>query len=163
MAARYRLSHWRRLLNTLARILLLVGLGPQHTSRLPVQGQRTGTWDSTPVTLVEDSTHRWLVGPDGEVSGRRNARAAGQVTLSRRRSNMVAMVELGPGGSAPVLQQDGTEVPITRPFFDAKPESPLEAFVSEAPRHPVLRICGGIGSHLRPTLCLRAYQTDSRV
>ena len=65
----------------------------------------------------------------------RNARAAGQVTLSRgHRSETVAIVELGSEESAPVLKQYVTEVPITRPFFDAKPDSPLEAFVAEAPR-----------------------------
>jgi hypothetical protein len=31
MAATYRLSHWRRLLNALVRGLLRVGLGPRHT------------------------------------------------------------------------------------------------------------------------------------
>jgi hypothetical protein len=68
-------------------------------------GRRTGTWYSTLVTLVESGGQRWLMAPDGEVSGRRNARAAGQVTLSRgRRSKTVATVELGPAESAPVLK-----------------------------------------------------------
>jgi hypothetical protein len=35
-----------------------------------------------------------------------------------------------------------TEIPITRPFFDAKLDAPLEAFVAEAHRHPVFRIHG---------------------
>jgi hypothetical protein len=35
-----------------------------------------------------------------------------------------------------------TEIPITRPFFDLKPDAPLEAFVAEAERHPVFRIRG---------------------
>jgi hypothetical protein len=70
----------------------------------------------------------------------RNAHAAGAVTLSRgRRSETVAMVELGPAEAAPVLKRYVTEAPITRPFFDATPDSPLEAFVAEAPRHPVFR------------------------
>ena len=83
MAASYRLSRWRRLLNALVKTLLRVGLGPRHTYLLTVRGRRTGTRDSTPVTLVEESTHRWLVAPYGEVAWVRNARAAGQVTLSR--------------------------------------------------------------------------------
>jgi hypothetical protein len=70
-----------------------------------------------------------------------NARAEGQVTLSRgRRSETGAIVKLGPEESAPVLKQYVTEVSITRPFFDAKPDAPLEAFVAEAQRHPVFRI-----------------------
>jgi deazaflavin-dependent oxidoreductase (nitroreductase family) len=111
---------------------------------LTVRGRRTGARDSTPVTLVEQSTNHWLVAPYGEVSWVRNARAAGQVTLSRgRRSETVAIVELRPAEAAPVLQQYVTEVPITRPFFDAKPDSPVEAFVAEAPGHPVFRIHNG--------------------
>jgi hypothetical protein len=35
-----------------------------------------------------------------------------------------------------------TRVPITRPYFDAKPESDLAAFRAEAPRHPVFAIVG---------------------
>ena len=141
MAATYRLSGWRRLLNSLVRILLRVGLGPRHTYLLTVRGRRSGTRYSTPVTLVEAGTNRWLVAPYGEVSWVRNARAAGQVTLSRgRRSNTVAIVELGPAEAAPILKQYVTEVPITRPFFDVKPDSALEAFVAEAHRHPVFRV-----------------------
>ena len=68
----------------------------------------------------------------------RNARAAGQVTLSHgRRSETVSFTELGPVESAPVLQAYIKNVAITRPFFDVKPDSPLEAFAAEAPRHPV--------------------------
>jgi hypothetical protein len=63
--------------------------------------------------------------------------------LSRgRRSETVTVVELEPAEAAPVLKQYITDVPITRPFFDATPDSPLEAFVAEAPRHPVFRIQG---------------------
>jgi deazaflavin-dependent oxidoreductase (nitroreductase family) len=143
MAATYRLSGWRRLLNALVKTLLRMGLAPRHTYLLTVHGRRSGTPYSTPVTLVQEGTNRWLVAPYGEVSWVRNARAAGQVTLSRGcRSETVAMVELGPAEAAPVLKQYVTEVPITRPFFDATPDSPLEAFAAEARRHSVFRIQG---------------------
>jgi deazaflavin-dependent oxidoreductase (nitroreductase family) len=146
MAATYHLSGWRRLLNALVKTVLRVGLGPRHTYLLSVRGRRTGRRYSTPVTLVEAGTNRCLVAPYGEVSWVRNARATGQVTLSRgRRSETVAIVELGPAEAAPVLKQYATEVPITRPFFDARPDSPLEAFVAEAPRHPVFRIRSALG------------------
>jgi deazaflavin-dependent oxidoreductase (nitroreductase family) len=141
MAATYRLSRWRRLLNAVVRGLLRVGLGPRHTYLLMVHGRRSGTPYSTPVTLVEEGRHRWLVAPYGEVSWVRNARAAGQVTLSRgRHTESVAIAERGPDEAAPVLKRYVTELPITRPFFDGRPDSPLEAFVAEAHRHPVFRI-----------------------
>jgi hypothetical protein len=98
---------------------------------------------STPVTLVEEGMNRWLVAPYGDVSWGRNARAAGRVTLSRgRRSETMAIVELGPAEAAPILKQYIADVPITRPFFDVTPDAPLEAFVAEARRHPVFRIDG---------------------
>jgi hypothetical protein len=71
----------------------------------------------------------------------RNARAAGQVTLTRGgRSETVSLVELGPEESAPVLRKYITNESIMRPYFDVQPDSPLEAFVVEAPRHPVFLI-----------------------
>ena len=50
------------------------------------------------------------------------------------------LVELGPAESAPVLKLYATRVPITRPFFDATPDSDVAAFAAEASRHPVFRI-----------------------
>jgi deazaflavin-dependent oxidoreductase (nitroreductase family) len=143
MAATYSLSNLRRLLNVLVRALLRMGLGPRHTYLLTVHGRRSGTPYSTPVTLVEEGRHRWLVAPYDEVSWARNTRAAGQVTLSRgRHTETVAIAELGPEEAAPVLKRYVTELSITRPFFDAKPDSPVEAFLAEAHRHPVFRIRG---------------------
>jgi hypothetical protein len=149
--ATYRLSCWRRLLNRPVKTLLHVGLGPRHTYLLTVHGRRSGTRYSTPVTLVEEGTNRCLVAPYGELAWIRNARAASQATLSHgRRSEIVALVELGPEEAVWVLKQYVTEVPITRPFFDATPDVPFEAFVAEAHRHPVFRIHGVAGSISRP-------------
>jgi deazaflavin-dependent oxidoreductase (nitroreductase family) len=143
MAARYRLSLWRRLLNQLVRAFLRAGLGPRHTYLLTVRGRRTGQPYSTPVRLVEEHGPRWLVAPYGEVGWVHNARAAGRVTLSRgRHTETVEIIEVGPEEAAPVLKRYVTEVSITRPYFDARPDSPLDAFRAEVPRHPVFRIAG---------------------
>lgn len=138
MAAAYQLSLWRRLLNALVRALLSVGLGPANTYLLTVQGRRTGKPYSTPVTLVEESGERWIVAPYGEVNWVRNSRSAGRVTLSRGlRSETVNIIELRPYDAAPVLKKYIARVPITRPFFDASPDSDLDAFRAEASKHPV--------------------------
>jgi hypothetical protein len=93
------------------------------------------------VTLVEDGGRRWLVAPYGDVAWVRSARAAGRVTLSRgARSEMLSVRELPAAEAAPVLQRYITRVPITRPYFDARPDSPLAAFVAEAPRHPAFEL-----------------------
>jgi deazaflavin-dependent oxidoreductase (nitroreductase family) len=144
VAATYRLSPVRRTVNALVRALLRAGLGPPRTYLLTVSGRRTGHLRSTPVTLVESRGQRWLVAPYGAVSWVQNARAAGRVTLSRGgRSETAVLAELGPSESASVLRQYVREVPITRPFFDAGPDAPIEAFVAEASRHPVFRIMPG--------------------
>lgn len=141
MATTYRLSAWRRLANCLVRALLSVGLGPPRTYLVTVRGRKSGRPRSTPVTLVIEGDSRWLVAPYGVVGWVRNARAAGSVALSRgRRSEVVRIAEVGPEESAPVLRRYVAEVPITRSFFDVTPESPLDAFRAEAPRHPVFRI-----------------------
>jgi deazaflavin-dependent oxidoreductase (nitroreductase family) len=146
VAATYRLTPSRRAANRLVRILLKLGLMPGPTYLLTVPGRRTGRPLSTPVTLVEEGEARWLVAPYGDVAWVRSARATGQVTLSRgSRSETVQIRELGATDAAPVLQRYVTRVPITRPYFDAKPDSPLAAFITEAPRHPVFELGGGAG------------------
>jgi deazaflavin-dependent oxidoreductase (nitroreductase family) len=143
MAATYRLGAGRRLLNALVRLLLRAGLGPPGTYLLTARGRRSGRLRSTPVTLVQEGSQRWLVAPYGEVAWVRNARAAGHATLSRGRAiEVVGLLELHPSEAAPVLKRYVERVPITRPFFDATPDSPLGAFVAEAPRHPVFLIVG---------------------
>jgi deazaflavin-dependent oxidoreductase (nitroreductase family) len=145
MASTYRLTPSRRAANRLVRLLLKLGLMPGPTYLLTVPGRRTGRPLSTPVTLVEQGAARWLVAPYGDVAWVRSARAAGQITLSRgRRSETVPIRELGPADAAPVLQRYITRVPITRPYFDARPDSPLSDFISEAPRHPVFALGSGL-------------------
>jgi deazaflavin-dependent oxidoreductase (nitroreductase family) len=141
MASTYRLTPSRRAANRLVRFLLRLGLMPGPTYMLTVPGRRSGRPLSTPVTLVEDGNNRWLVAPYGDVAWVRNARAAGRITLSRgRHSESLVIRELDPAEAAPVLQRYITRVPITRPYFDAKPDSPLAAFIAEAPRHPVFQL-----------------------
>jgi deazaflavin-dependent oxidoreductase (nitroreductase family) len=141
MAKSYRLTPLRRFANILMRLLLRLGLAPRTTMLLTVPSRRSGTPRSTPVTLVEEDGQRWLVAPYGPVEWVRNARAAGQVELSRgRRSEMVRVQELAPEAAAPILKAYVERVPITRPFFDAAPDAPLAAFVAVAPEHPVFQV-----------------------
>ena len=141
MAAGYRLGPGRRTANRIIRALLRLGLGPRGTYLLTVAGHRSGAPRSTPVTLVEDGGRRWLVSPYGEVAWVRNLRAARRATLSRGgRTETIAASEIGVDDAALVLKMYVTRVPITRPYFDARPESDLEQFRAEALRHPVFTI-----------------------
>jgi deazaflavin-dependent oxidoreductase (nitroreductase family) len=129
-----------RVINGCVKGLLRLGVAGRHTYLLGVRGRRSGRIYSTPVILVENGD-RWLVAPYGEVSWVRNARAAGQATLSRgRRREKVKLSEVGPQESAPVLREYLRRAKAVRSSFDASPDSPLDAFVAEAGRHPVFRI-----------------------
>ncbi|MBI3978019.1 MAG: nitroreductase family deazaflavin-dependent oxidoreductase [Chloroflexi bacterium] len=143
MAKTYRLTLVRRIVNWIVGLLLQIGLAPKGTYLLTVRGRTSGRLHSTPVTLIEQDGGRWLVAPYGAVAWVWNARAAGRVTLTRGgRSETVAIAELGPVESAPILKEYVARIPIVRPYFDATPESPLDTFVAEAGRHPVFRILG---------------------
>jgi deazaflavin-dependent oxidoreductase (nitroreductase family) len=140
MAKTYRLGASRRMVNAVISPLTRLGLAGRHTYTLTVRGRKTGQTYSTPVLLIEDGG-RWLVAPYGEVGWVRNARAAGEVALSRAgRSESLPIVEVPAEQAAPVLRQYLKRVPVARPFFDAKHDSPLEDFAAEAARHPVFRL-----------------------
>jgi deazaflavin-dependent oxidoreductase (nitroreductase family) len=137
----YRRGARRRVFDGLVRALLRCGLGPRHTYLLTVRGRASGRVRSTPVTLVEDGGLRWLVAPYGEVAWVRNARAAGEVTLSRGwRSETVVAFELDAAEAAPVLKRYVREVPVTRPYFTVGPDAELGTFAGESARHPVFRL-----------------------
>jgi deazaflavin-dependent oxidoreductase (nitroreductase family) len=141
MARTYQVTSVVRFANRIVQMLLRLGIGSKGTYLLTVRGRKTGKLHSNPVTLIEEGGQRWLVAPYGEVNWVHNARSAGQVILTRgRQSETVDVVELGPAESAPVLKRYVNGVPITRPYFDAGPDSPLEAFKAEAARHPVFVI-----------------------
>jgi deazaflavin-dependent oxidoreductase (nitroreductase family) len=137
----YHTGPARRLLNRLMTTLILWGVAPPHTYLLTTVGRRTGVPRTNPVTLVENAQGRWLVAPYGPVSWVHNARSAGRVTLRRgRHTQECAVAELGPQDAAPVLKAYVRQVAIVRPFFGLTPESSLEDFATEAPRHPVFRL-----------------------
>jgi len=143
MAATYRLTPLRRAANVAVRSFVRLGIGDRNTYLLTVPGRKSGRRYSTPVILTELDGRRYLVSPYGEREWVKNARAAGAVELSRgRRSERPVIAEVGPEESVPVLRAYLQRVPTTRSFFDVTPESSLEAFAAEAPRHPVFRLAG---------------------
>lgn len=116
------------------------GKGPPGIWLLVVPGRRSGEPRSTPVSLAEVDGTRYLVAPYGEVQWVRNVRAAGRVTLVRGASEEHAVTEVGPDEAAPVLRRYISQNRITRPYFEATVDSPVEAFAAEAARHPVFRL-----------------------
>lgn len=141
MAATFEQTRLRRLGNRLIAPLARLGLAGRRTHVLTVTGRKSGRRYSTPVLLVFLDGERWLVAPYGAVEWVKNARAAGAAELTRaRRTERVRVEEVRPDESAPVLREYLRGTPIVRPFFDAGPDAPLEAFAVEASRHPVFRL-----------------------
>jgi deazaflavin-dependent oxidoreductase (nitroreductase family) len=141
VAATFEQTRLRRLGNRLIAPLARLGLAGKRTHVLTVTGRKSGRRYSTPVQLVFLDGERWLVAPYGAVAWVKNARAAGAVELTRaRRTERVRVEEVGPDESAPVLREYLRGTPIVRAFFDAGPDAPLEAFATEASRHPVFRL-----------------------
>ena len=141
MSRPYRLSPGRRAINALVRPLTNVGLIGPRTHLLTVRGRQTGRPWTTPVSLLDLGGERFAVAPYGERNWVKNARAAGEVELRRgRRRERVGVEEVDGAAAVPVLREYYRRGRFTRPFFDATLDSPDEAWVAEARRHPVFRL-----------------------
>jgi deazaflavin-dependent oxidoreductase (nitroreductase family) len=141
MVKQYRVTTTTRIVNWLMTTLIRLGFGPDKMHLLTVTGRRSGRPYSTPVSLVQQDVQRYLVSPYGEVNWVRNARAAGTVTITRGKNTETLMIEeLDAEASGPILKQYIASEAITRPYFDAGPDSPVEDFAREAHRHPVFRL-----------------------
>ena len=131
-----------RIEGALITALLRAGVKMGTTSLLTVRGRKSGQPHTVPVILVERDGHRWLVAPYGVVQWVRNIRAAGTATLTRgHQSEEITVTELSAQEAAPVLKEYLSHVSGgVRSYFDARKDSPIEAFEREASRHPVFRI-----------------------
>ncbi len=79
---------------------------------LTVPGRKSGTPRSTPVTPMTVAGKRYVVGGFPGADWVKNARAAGEVTLSRGRTReRIRMVELSADDARPFLRAFPTEVP----------------------------------------------------
>jgi deazaflavin-dependent oxidoreductase (nitroreductase family) len=141
MARTYRASFGTRLTDSIFRFMTKLGLGASYRQILTVRGRKTGRLYSTPVDVLEVGGARWLVAGYGPSNWVLNARAAGEVTLSRGRySETFKIEEAGAEAAVPVLRAYITEIGVTRPYFDAGPDSSNEAVAAELERHTVFRL-----------------------
>ena len=129
------------MVNALVRPAARLGLTGPRTHLLTVEGRKTGRPWSTPVSLVTVGGDRFLVAPYGVRNWVRNTRASGRVELRRGRRRSAFRVEEVSGEAAvPVLRRYYETTRVTRPFFALDLDSPHEAWLAEAPRHPVFRL-----------------------
>jgi deazaflavin-dependent oxidoreductase (nitroreductase family) len=141
MARTYRLGLTRRVVNIIMTALLKVSVGPKSTYLMTTTGRRSRQPRTTPVTLVEHGSDRWLVAPYGTVSWVHNVRANPTLELRRgRHRERLRAQEVTAATAGPVLHRYARAVVLTRPYFDAGPNDPDTAFVDEAAKHPVFRL-----------------------
>ena len=118
-----------------------LGLGASYRYVLTVAGRKTGRLYSTPVDVMEVAGDRWLVAGYGPAGWVRNARAAGEVTLRRgARSEKFRVDEVAAQIAIPVLRAYIGQIKVTRPYFDANPDSTDDAIAVELKRHAVFRL-----------------------
>ncbi len=138
---RFRTDLRRRLTDALVAAAIKRGIGPSQRYLLTVVGRKTQTPHTTPVSVVNDGSARYLVGPYGVVGWVRNARRAGIVTLARAgQIEQFSLASLSPEEAAPILKRYLALEPITAPYFDVRADAPAEAFQSEAAQHPVFKL-----------------------
>ena len=138
MDKKYKVNGRVRFINRLMTRMIRWNIAPKQMFLLTVNGRKSGTPYSLPVSIVERDGTRWLVSPYGESNWVQNARAVGEVKLSRGGATKAFKIqELGSKESAPILKQYIQLEGIVQPYFDAQPDAPLEAFEAEASWHPV--------------------------
>ncbi len=136
----YQRPRFHHALNVVTTGLTRAGLIPRSYV-LTTVGRRSGQERRNPVTVVELDGTRWLVAPYGVVPWVLNARAAGEVRLSRRfATTRYAVREVGPDEAGPVLKEYVSVARVPRPYFVATVDDPPEAFAREAAGHPVMEL-----------------------
>jgi len=141
MARTYTKNAATRVINWVFTTMTRLGLGASYRHLLTVRGRKTGQLHTTPVDVMDTGGQRWLVAGYGPANWVDNARAAGEVTLSRGgHQARYAIAEPAPGEAIPVLRKYMTDIRVTRAYFDATPASPDTELEAELSRHPVLRL-----------------------
>ena len=141
MARTYPRNAATQVINWVFTTMTRLGVGASYRHLLTVRGRKTGQLRTTPVDVMDTGGQRWLVAGYGPANWVRNARAAGEVTLSRGgHQARYAIAEPTPDEAVPVLRKYLTDIRVTRPYFDATPSSPDSELEAELPRHPVLRL-----------------------
>ncbi len=141
MALRFKVDTSRHVADAISKVFISLHLAPKGYYLLTTIGRKSGKPRSNPVIVIEEGNRRWLVSPFGNVSWVSNAKAAGNVLLTRNgKSEMVVIRECSAEQAAPVLRKYVVNVAITRPYFDVGVDSPEEAYTAEAPKHPVFEL-----------------------
>ncbi|HZQ33239.1 MAG TPA: nitroreductase family deazaflavin-dependent oxidoreductase [Mycobacterium sp.] len=105
-----------RYLKTMNKVMMAIqklGIPTGPAMVLTVPGRRSGQPRSTPMTPFTFQGHLYVVAGYPGSDWLKNARVAGEGTLSRgRKSRRVNIIELSPDEARPVLREFPTQVPV---------------------------------------------------
>lgn len=141
MGKQYKLGIAERSANAIFSAMTRLGIGASYRYIFTVRGRTSGKSYSTPVDVMAVDGSRWLVAPYGVVSWVRNARAAGQVELTRgSKKETFGVTEVTGGEAVPVLREYIREVPVTSGYWDCRSDSTDAEIEAQLPAHPVFRL-----------------------
>lgn len=118
------------------------GLGPSYMVQLTVRGRKSGKRYSTPVNLLNVDGNEYLVAPRGTTSWVRNARAAGEVTLTQKRNSQTVKLEEVPNAAKPPLLKAYLEQykSAVQQYFAVQAGAGVSEFEAIVDEHPVFRV-----------------------
>jgi deazaflavin-dependent oxidoreductase (nitroreductase family) len=142
MARTFHPTFGVRFSNKMIATLLRAGVKMGNMTLLTVRGRKSGQLRTTPVVIGENDGQRSIIAPYGAVNWVLNLRAAGEATITHgRRIETITAKEVSATEAAPILKSSLAGAPsFLRAYFDVTPDSSLEDFIEEAPRHPVFVI-----------------------
>lgn len=136
------------LLNPLMALFVRLGvdLGPKM-ALITVRGRKTGRPLTTPITLFETDGRRYLFATFGNTEWVRNARAAGELTLTRgRRHETMRVIPLSVVDAVPVLHaclshyaRRRAMAPMLERFYGVRRDGTAD-FVAIARDHPAFEL-----------------------
>jgi deazaflavin-dependent oxidoreductase (nitroreductase family) len=131
-----------KIFNRTFGFLVGLGLGFSYNYLLEVRGRKSGKLYSTPINLLELQGKRFLVAPRGRTQWVRNAEAAGEITLRRRRTRLKFRLRPLSAIEAPEVLKaylDNFKSEVQR-YFPVPAGSPPEAFSTLTSSHPAFEL-----------------------
>jgi deazaflavin-dependent oxidoreductase (nitroreductase family) len=131
-----------KIFNRAFGFLVGLGLGFAHNYLLEVRGRKSGKLFSTPVDLLELQGKRFLVAPRGRTQWVRNAEAAGEITLRRRRTRLRFRLRPLSDAEKPAILKAYLDAfrREVQTYFPVPAGSPPEAFASLLNHYPAFEL-----------------------
>ena len=141
MKSQYSRGTTVKITNWVIRKLSELGVLPPRFQTLIVTGRKSGRAIETPVSIVENSSSKWIVAPYGVVNWVYNVRATPAVRIRTSKGTHTYITqEVSALESAPVIKEYLSIEKHPKEYFKVTEYSSLEEIQAEAHRYPVFRL-----------------------